>query len=156
VNSTDNLEGGMNIDAFPEMASALEKAGVDAIEISGMPYDRRGRDLNASPHFEEHARRADVQCPLILTGGLRDVEQCEELVRDVVSFVGLCRPLLCQPDLPSRWLSNREDTGSECISCNSCQYSVRVMKKDHAVCLYREDAEGFRQAQEHFASDKSG
>ena len=143
----------MNIDQFPEMAEAIEATGVDAIEISGMPYDRRGQKLNKAPHFLKCTESINVNCPVILTGGVRNVEQAEQILhRESVDFIGLCRPLICEPDLPSRWLSSQNDTVSECISCNSCQYSMRVMKRDHAVCLYKEDTVNFRLAQEHFTS----
>jgi len=155
VNSTDNIKGAMDIDQFPEMAQVIQATGVDAIEISGMPYDRRGRELNRTPHFLEYAERIDVKCPVILTGGIRDVERAESMLeRGSVDYIGLCRPLICQPDLPSKWLSNRDATESECISCSSCQYSVRVMKQDHAVCLYKEDTANFKRAQEHYASSQ--
>ncbi len=123
VNSTDDIKGGMDIDQFPEMAQAIEATGVDAIEISGLPYLRRGRELNRTPHFLEYAERIDVKCPVILTGGVRDVEQAERIMkRGSADFIGLCRPLICQPDLPSQWRSNRDVAEAECMSCNSCQY----------------------------------
>lgn len=155
VNCTDNIEGGMDIHQFPEMIEAIEATGVDAIEISGMPYDPRGQILNRTPHFLKYAEQIDANCQVILTGGIRDIEQAERILQThAADFIGLCRPLICQADLPSIWLSNQNVTEAECISCNSCQYSVRVMKQDHAVCLYKEDRASHRLAQEHFASSQ--
>lgn len=40
---------------------------------------------------------------MILVGGNRDVERMEEIVRDGrVGFLSMCRPLICELDLPRR------------------------------------------------------
>ena len=153
VCGTDNLKGGMDIDLFPEMVKAIEKTGVDAIEITGMPYAPHRKETEPHPYFLEYAETADVNRSIISVGGHRDAEEIEKVLqRGKVDYVALCRPLICEPDLPNRWLSGEGSSQAECISCNSCQYSVRAMGQDHAMCLYKHDKENYRNAQDSYAS----
>jgi 2,4-dienoyl-CoA reductase-like NADH-dependent reductase (Old Yellow Enzyme family) len=153
INGTDNIEGGMDINQFPEMAKGIEESGVDAIEISGMPYAPRGQKATKQPYFLEYAKRTDVDCPVILIGGNRDVEKMEQiLVGESVDYISLCRPLICEPDLPNRWLDGDGSAKAECKSCNSCQYTLFQMGRDHVICLNKHDRENHRCAQKYLAS----
>jgi 2,4-dienoyl-CoA reductase-like NADH-dependent reductase (Old Yellow Enzyme family) len=153
VNGTDNLEGGMELGQFPEMAREIEKTDVDAIEISGMPYAPRRRKAHEQSYFLAYAQSAGVKCPVMLVGGNRDVDDLEDIVtRQPVDFVSLCRPLICEPDLPNRWLAGEGSSRAECLSCNSCGYALHQMGRDHVVCLYKQDKENYRRAQEYLAA----
>ena len=37
----------------------------------------------------------------------------------MINGISLCRPLICEPDLPKKWMSNPKYK-AQCISCNSC------------------------------------
>lgn len=145
MNGTDFLEGGIDRDNLAPLAKAVETAGIDAIEISGGHWDclaRPGDELGFRPvpapeshtrlkrpekqsYFLEYAERLSLKIPLILVGGNRDVDRLEAVLgRGKVDFVALCRPLICEPDLPKRWLIGRGGSGTECISCNSCIYEM--------------------------------
>jgi len=153
VNGTDNVEGGMELSQFPEMAREIEKTDIDAIEISGMPYAPRRGKVDKPSYFLEYAQSAEVECPMMLVGGNRDVDDLEDIVtRQPVDFVSLCRPLICEPDLPNRWLAGEGSSKAECLSCNSCSYALHQMGRDHVVCLYKHDKENYRRAQEYFAA----
>ena len=156
VCGTDGLDGGMDIEGFPECAKTIEAAGVDALEISGMPYAPRRQEIEPHSYFLDYAEAADVDFPIILVGGHRDVEEMESILEGgAVDYISLCRPLICEPDLPKRWLAGEGSAKAECISCNSCRYSVlggAGMRGDHAVCLYKHDKENYRKAQETYAS----
>ena len=39
-------------------------------------------------------------------------------------FIGLCRPLIREPDLPYKWLKGTGNNTCECISCNGCTGSL--------------------------------
>jgi len=85
---------------------------------------------------------AEGECPV-----------AEEIVtRQTVDYICLCRPLICEPDLPNRWLAGKGSSKSTCISCNSCGYALHQMGRDHVVCLYKHDKGNYRRAQEYFAS----
>jgi 2,4-dienoyl-CoA reductase-like NADH-dependent reductase (Old Yellow Enzyme family) len=177
INCTDYVEGGLGIDNFPELAGQIERAGVDAIEVSGGMWDclvRSERELGFRPvpapeshtriddpgsqsYFLKYAEQLDLGVPVILVGGNRDVERLEEIISlGKADFIALCRPMICEPNLPNRWLAGTGGRGTECISCNACIYSMLVHPgRDEpglVTCVYKRDKEQFRMAQEWLAS----
>jgi 2,4-dienoyl-CoA reductase-like NADH-dependent reductase (Old Yellow Enzyme family) len=111
----------------------LDQMGVAAIELSGGIGETIARAFRAEAirregeavFFETQARaiRRAVACPLILTGGIRTVATAERLLREgVCDGIGLCRPLLREPDLPRQWQRGTK-AGADCISCGRCQSS---------------------------------
>ncbi len=147
INGTDYVEGGTDADTFPELAKEIERAGVDAIEVSGGMWDclvRPEHELGFRPvpapeshtrikipdkqsYFLKYAESVALDIPVILVGGNRDVERLEAiLARERVDFISLCRPLISEPDLPNRWLHGRGGPEADCVSCNSCLYDMLV------------------------------
>ena len=173
VNCTDYVEGGIDMDTFPDLAQEIQASGIDAIEISGGMRDclvrseaelgflpipspdahtRIGRPEKQS-YFLKYAERLNLNIPVILVGGNRDIERLEEIVRQgKVDFIALCRPLIREPDLPSRWLEGRGKSTTECISCNSCIYDISVhpgrSEPDLVTCLAKQDKRQLKAAQE--------
>ncbi len=110
LNSTDQLEGGLNANDALDVVAALDRSPLDLIDISGGTYfpgaksasDGRGR----GPYFIEFARRARAVAtmPLMATGGFKTRAQAEEAVADGdVDVVGLARALVLEPLLPGLW-----------------------------------------------------
>jgi len=172
MNCTDYVEGGIDTDTFPELAKEIECSGVDAVEVSGGMWDclvRTKEELGfrpvpapeshtriSSPHkqsyFLKHAERLDLDIPVILVGGNRDIERLEKIVhRGAVDFIALCRPLISEPDLPARWLEGRGGNRMDCISCNSCIYSMIVhpgrLEPDVVTCIFKHDKQQHEMAQ---------
>ena len=140
MNCDDSLEGGIDPENFPELAYAVAEAGIDALEISGGSNDclvRSEEELGFPPmlvaeartrinvpeqqsYFAESAARLDLDIPVILVGGNRDIERLEGFVKNgTTDFVALCRPLISEPDLPLRLRQGVQDQ-SRCISANRC------------------------------------
>jgi 2,4-dienoyl-CoA reductase-like NADH-dependent reductase (Old Yellow Enzyme family) len=176
MNGTDYVPGGIDAASFPGLARAVQQAGVDAIEVSGGMWDclvRSEEELGFRPvpapeahtrltrpeqesYFLPYAERLDLDIPVILVGGNRDVERLEEIVRGRVDFVAMCRPLICEPDLPRRWLEGRGPSTAACIACNSCSYALYVHpgRPGPAMvsCIYRQDRVQYRTAQHWLAN----
>lgn len=73
-------------------------------------------------YYREAAARykESVNVPLMLVGGIRSLEVSEKLVCDeLADFVSLCRPLIREPNLITRWESG-DTKPATCISCNGC------------------------------------
>ncbi|MCB7036217.1 NADH:flavin oxidoreductase [Eggerthella sinensis] len=122
LNSSDGVDGGLTEDDSLAVAKLLAAHGVSAIEVSGAWRACRMRDFDGEPFFAAYARRLAraVDIPVILTGGNRSVAAMERLVReDGIAGFGLCRPLICEPDLPRRWQTDPH-AKPRCISCNGC------------------------------------
>ena len=172
VNATDYLDGGIDLDTFPELASEIERAEVDAIEVSGGMWDcllRSEAELGFRPiptpeshtriknpkkqsYFLKYAERLDLGIPVILVGGNRQVERLEQIIQvGKVDFISLCRPLISEPDLPKRWLEGRGTSGTDCFSCNSCIYDMYtgvIDGKPGAVrCVYKQNPQEVKAAQ---------
>jgi len=177
MNSTDYVPGGIDADSFPDLAKAIERCGVDAIEISGgmrdclvMTEDELGfrpvpapeshtriKSPEKQSYFLAAAERLALGIPVILAGGNRDIERLEEIIqRGKVDFISLCRPLIREPDLPNRWLEGRGSSGTACISCNSCIYDMwnRVGRGEPwvATCPVENDRARVREAQQWLTS----
>jgi 2,4-dienoyl-CoA reductase-like NADH-dependent reductase (Old Yellow Enzyme family) len=172
MNATDYVEGGIDSHSFAALAQEIERAGVDAIEVSGGMVDclvRSQAELGFRPvlipeahtriraphkqsYFLPFAEKLNLSIPVILVGGNRDVERLERIVQGgSVDFVALCRPLIREPDLPRRWLEGVGSPTTACISCNSCLYSIFVhpgrTEPGPVICLHRHDSAQHRAAQ---------
>lgn len=123
TNCDDGLgDAGTNADNFPQLARELEKAGIDALEISGAKPAREDLDMpEKQSYFAPYADSLDLRIPVISTGGNKSIDVVEGICqRGKVDFFGFARPLIAEPDLPNRWLEMVTDAQCKCISCNQC------------------------------------
>ncbi len=131
INSEDFEEGGFTKEEMIQVAISLEKAGVDAMELSGgtrnsgrnIPF-RLGRLDNEADevYYREAAKlyKEKISVPLLLVGGFRSYSVAEMLVTErLTDYVSLSRPLVREPDLIQRWKSG-DKRKATCISCNLC------------------------------------
>jgi 2,4-dienoyl-CoA reductase-like NADH-dependent reductase (Old Yellow Enzyme family) len=146
MNCTDHIEGGIYIDTFPKVAKEVEALGFDAIEVSGGMWDCLSRtekelgffplpipeartrisSLDKQSYYVRGAEGLNLDIPVIVVGGHRNVESLEEIIgRGNIDFFSLSRPLISEPDLPNRWLEGRGSERADCVSCNSCLLEVK-------------------------------
>jgi 2,4-dienoyl-CoA reductase-like NADH-dependent reductase (Old Yellow Enzyme family) len=114
LNATDQLDGGFDEDESLEVVAAVNKTGIDLIDISGgtyFPGAASSSDRSSSgPYFLDFARRARAKTniPLMVTGGFKTLAQAENAIADgSADVVGLARALVVHPELPSFWLSGQ-------------------------------------------------
>ena len=130
LNGDDFLDGGLATADAVFVAQALERAGIDAIEVSGgtpASGERSPARLKIdSPAQEAYhlplARRlrAAISCPLMVVGGFRSFAVAEAAIREgTTDYVAMARPLIREPDLARRWQEG-DRTPARCISCNGC------------------------------------
>lgn len=136
LNSTDFLEGGLDLEDAVFVARLLDASGIDGIEMSGgMAEAGRGsiwpgvRSEKDEGYFVDSAARVkkDVRVPVFGLGGIRTLAVAERMVADGrVDLVSLSRPFIRDPFLVKRF---REGLAvkSECISCNKC-HSLRGIR----------------------------
>lgn len=169
MNCTDHM-GKQDAEWYRVVANELENAGIDAIELSsGIPeclarpeeelgfppipnpsaHVRMQKEDDQSYHLR-YAEKMHLGIPVILTGGNRDIERLESIVKaDTADFIGICRPLIYEPDLPNRWVEGRGDGKTGCISCNSCFYPMLGPGQDSRLrCVHLENKQLYREAQE--------
>ncbi|MBN2217476.1 MAG: NADH:flavin oxidoreductase [Pirellulales bacterium] len=132
INAEDFIDGGFSVDDMVGACLLLERAGVDAVEMSGGTVAEASRfsacrnelaqDPAEEPYYREAARRYKdaVGLPLILVGGIRSFEAAEQIIdQGLADCVALCRPLIAEPGLIARWESG-DRAPARCISCNQC------------------------------------
>lgn len=172
MNGTDYVPGGIDLENFPTLASEVARTGVDAIEVSGGIWDclvRSEAELGFRPvpspeahtrlhrleqqsYFAAYAERLDLDIPVILVGGNRNVELLEQILqRGRVDFVALCRPFISEPDLPNRWRLGVGKPQTDCISCNSCLYAMLEHPGSDrprlVSCVFKHDKSLYKEAQ---------
>lgn len=133
VNGRDDLDGGLSLEESVRTVEILERSGLAGVEISGgscvlsptalgpmrpvHPVSLKGACYFAG---ETRVFRRRLHIPVTLVGGIRRLKSAEQALADgTADFVGLCRPLIREPDLLLRWRAGREDAPT-CLSCNRC------------------------------------
>ena len=130
MNCRDFAENGLSLEDSLVAGELLAQAGMDAIELSGglltggkLSPSRPGiHSADKEAYFREELRafKKRIAIPLILVGGNRSFEVSEELVAaGAADYIAMCRPLIREPDLISRWKSG-DRRRAACKSDNLC------------------------------------
>ena len=125
----EGVEAGISETDTVKNISALAEMGLDGLEISGGisgAYEFNSRLDITYPEqegfFRPYARlaRKYTRLPIFLVGGLRSKNVMEDVLSSGdADFIALCRPLICETDLPNR-LRNDQQVEAHCISANLC------------------------------------
>ena len=97
---------GFTENGFIHNAQALEKAGLDIIEVSGPNPHRNGTD----PYFYEDTKKVAeiLKIPVICIGGIKTYEQINNILKNSkIQYVAMSRELLKQPDIIKKWYLNK-------------------------------------------------
>ena len=137
INSEDFVEGGLNVKEMIQVATMLEKAGIDAIELSGGTVDS-GKFIPVRPgkinseekevYYREAAKRykEKISVPLVLVGGIRSYSVAEQFVKTgLADYISLSRPFIRESHLIKRWKSG-DKSRSTCLSDNLCFKPIRA------------------------------
>jgi len=144
LNCEDFIPGGITLQDTKIAASMLAEADCDIISVSGNnPTRTRIVKPEKEAYFREQAKVIKNACglPVIVAGGVRSPQAVRKLLeKGYADLVGIGRPLIRTPDLPSRWRQGNFNP-YDCISCNSCmraavEYSVSCLR------LGKEDENG--------------
>jgi len=130
LNGSDFLAHGLEIDEAVVAAKALDREGVDAVEVSsGTPASGDNNPVRKKIDNREQeaynlplARRVkqSVACPVLVVGGFRSFDLAQEVVQQGdADYISLARPLIREPGLVRQW-QDGNTARSRCISCNGC------------------------------------
>ena len=96
----DETPGGVELDLSRKTAQALAENGADLIDISGGLQGSRGIG-KVQAYFVPYAEaiKARVRVPVMVTGGIKEPELADSIVRDgKADLVGIGRAMLEDPD----------------------------------------------------------
>lgn len=130
LNCRDFEENGLSLADAMAAGEMMVHAGLDAIELSGglltskkLSPSRMGiHSADKEAYFRDELRafKKRIAVPLILVGGNRSIEVCEELVAEgAADYIAMSRPFIREPDLIARWKSG-DRRRAECNSDNLC------------------------------------
>lgn len=122
INSADFQRGGFDAEESEQVALALEREGIDLLEISGGSYEKpamlgpeetgsvappatinprlvRRSTVEREAYFMEFARalRKRIGIPIMLTGGLRTRKGMTAALAEGVDVLGIARPVCVNP-----------------------------------------------------------
>ena len=145
LNSDDFTDGGFTQSEMIQIATILETAGIDAIELSGslslqrsqFSSVRKGRIRSEEEevYYRDAAKlyKKQINVPLILVGGIRSYKVAKELIeKEQADYVSLSRPLIREPQLIKRWESDHIEK-AKCISCNKCLVMAKTGKGMYCI-----------------------
>jgi 2,4-dienoyl-CoA reductase-like NADH-dependent reductase (Old Yellow Enzyme family) len=134
MNSADYCNGGSEITEYAQIAGKLVKAGVDLIEVSGGVKEQiklRGKLKKEAGEKEAYFRdaiqpfrKAIGNKALAITGGIRSLNIMQGLIDEGVDMLGICRPLISEPDFPNKIFDSPEKNTARCTSCNKCLLQI--------------------------------
>jgi 2,4-dienoyl-CoA reductase-like NADH-dependent reductase (Old Yellow Enzyme family) len=108
--------------------------------IKGLENDIKFKEAYFRPFAREIKKVIDV--PLILPGGNRTVSIMEDVLKTGdADFIGLCRPLIREPDFPNK-VKKWGQKKAECLNCNRCLSTGRIPPCGPTPCyqkLFRPD-----------------
>ena len=117
----------------------FEALGADAIELSGYNWLGLGKKKVPTFYLERASKIAkEVKIPTILVGGIRNMEQVDQILAAGIEFVSASRPFICQPDFYNVLEKGEE---SKCIGCTKCLGNIWT--KEGRRCVTHEIPEGF-------------
>lgn len=130
MNTRDFLEGGLNLDDSIKAAAMMEKAGIDAVELSGgtIASGKEGPVRTGivsgknEAYFKDAASafKEKIDLPIMLVGGIRSFPLAQQLVNDnIANYISMSRPFIREPDLINRWKDGNHDKAT-CISDSKC------------------------------------
>ncbi|OBI24109.1 FAD-dependent oxidoreductase [Mycobacterium sp. E2497] len=128
ISGYERVAGGRPIFETAQLAPEFVAAGVDAFHVSGGVIDRLvtgmvngaddGDELNVGAAA---AVKQVVDVPVIAVGRIHDPVRAERILADGrADFIAMGRPLLADPDLPSKLRNGQAHRIRRCISCENC------------------------------------
>jgi len=139
ISGYERTPGGRPIQDTAQIAPLLVEAGVDAFHVSGGVIDPWTTQMVAGSRAGEApnagaagALRQVVDVPVIVAGRIHDPFLAERLlVEGRADLIAMGRPLLADPELPSKARRGETDRIRPCISCESC---IDSMEQGRASC----------------------
>ncbi len=124
---------GYNLEEGVKIAKRLEKAGIDAIDVSSAAYDTFNYWLEPATFecgwrkYLAEAVKKEVSIPVIAANLIRTPEQAEkQLEEGSQDLIGLGRPLIADPYWCQKAENNKQNEIKHCVCCLYCFESMEA------------------------------
>ncbi|WP_462410095.1 oxidoreductase [Neobacillus sp. Marseille-QA0830] len=131
LNTIGSPEQGIVLEEGVKIVQALEKLGIDAIDVSSGIYETMNTIVEPTSYPQgwrthlSQAVKAAVNIPVLAANVIRKPEFAEELLSShTIDFVGIGRGLLADPEWVNKAAEGRECDIRNCISCLHCFESI--------------------------------
>ncbi len=154
LNVIDGIKGGLSFEEGKIYLKKLEELGVPLLDVSEGGYilepdkvDLTGKQCKDGARFEymntKELKRM-LRIPILVAGGVRNIKKADRLLaEEKADFIGLCRPLIADPDYPNKSLKG--GNVRRCLFCDVCFNSyyhlwpVRCTVNPYAVADVRDE-----------------
>ena len=136
ISADELVYDGNRIEDSIEIAKQLEKAGVDAIDVSQGIILRSPFGIVIPPYCEygcyihlPEAIKKVINVPVFGVGNINDPRMAEEFIQQgKADIINMGRQLICDPDTPNKYFNGQIDDIKRCIgclqSCGTCVYDI--------------------------------
>lgn len=126
INVEEQMEGGHTIEDSKDVVCALERAGVQAINVytgwheSPVPTVQASVSRGAFVYLAEKVK-GWVSIPVITANRINNPILADKILAEgKADLIGMGRPLLADPELPNKSREGRVDEIVPCIACSNC------------------------------------
>lgn len=140
VSGHDYLKGGNTIKESSRFCAEAEKAGVDAINVTGGWHETTVPQVTSEVPsgaflYLSRAIKSIVRIPVFASNRLGDPISAERALRSgAADFVCWARPLIADPHLPEKVRKGRSEEAFPCIGCNQgCIDAIFAGKSVHCT-----------------------
>ncbi len=136
ISADELVHDGNRIEDSIEIAKQLEKAGVDAIDVSHGIILRSPFGITIPPyceygcyiHLPEAIKKA-VNIPVFGVGNINDPRMADDFIKQgKADIINMGRQLICDADTPNKYFHGKIDDIKRCIgclqSCGTCVYDI--------------------------------
>ena len=129
LGAKEKRPGGITLRQSRAFAKQLQKAGVDAFDISvGSPEGRKAMNPSPGPKAKmgtyvplAEAIKKEVTVPVMAVGRINRPEVAEAILTEGrADWIGIARQLIADPQWPLKVSEGRSEEIAACKSCNTC------------------------------------
>lgn len=127
----DRLDGGFRLKEAIELCKMLEKAGIDAMDITAGAAETR--EWTAPPYYLaqgcntdlSEAIKKEIRKPVSVAGKINDPYIAEQILKEgKADFITIARGMLADPYFPKKAMTGRVSDIRKCIGCMRCTLCV--------------------------------
>ncbi len=123
LSGADLIPNGNAMDDFVGIGKALEEHGADAISVTGGWHESRIPQITAQVpqgayRFYARVLKQQISIPVVACNRMNLSIGRQALLQGDCDLVGMCRPLLADPELVNKFEQNRTREIYHCLSCN--------------------------------------